>query len=210
MSTPTTVVFDLGGVLIDWDPRYAYRAMGGTDEEIEHFLEHVAVSEWNRQMDGGKPFTEAIAERTRDFPEHAEWLEAWWSRWPDMLGGPIEGTVETLAELRERGTPVYALTNWSAETFPIAQERFDFLDWFRGIVVSGEVEKTKPDADIYHHLTDDFGIDPAEAVFIDDAEANVEAARALGFHAIHFTGPADLRRQLAGLGLLPEPGGAPR
>lgn len=201
---PQIVVFDLGGVLIDWDPRYAYRQMGGTDEQIEHFLEHVAVAEWNRQMDGGKPFAEAIAERTEAFPEHAEWLEAWWSRWPDMLGGAIDGTVEILAELREKGTPLYALTNWSAETFPIAQERFDFLTWFRGIVVSGEVEKTKPDADIFHHLADDFGIEPAAAVFIDDSRPNVETARRLGFHGIHFTSPADLRRQLAALGLLPD------
>ena len=202
MPDPTTVVFDLGGVLIDWDPRYAYRQLGGTDEQIEHFLEHVAVAEWNRQMDGGKPFAEAIAARTEAFPEHAEWLEAWWSRWPDMLGGAIDGTVEILAELREKGTPLYALTNWSAETFPIAQERFDFLTWFRGIVVSGEVEKTKPDADIFHHLADDFGIEPAAAVFIDDSRPNVETARRLGFHGVHFTSPADLRRQLAALGLL--------
>ena len=201
MPARSTVVFDLGGVLIDWDPRYAYRQMGGTDEEIEHFLEHVATSEWNRQFDAGLPFTEGIAARAEEFPDHAEWLEAWWSRWPDMLGGPIEGTVAILRELKERGTPLYALTNWSAETFPIARERFEFLTWFRGIVVSGEVEKAKPDAEIYHHLVDDFGIEPADAVFIDDSEPNVEAARALGFHGIRFTDPDVLRRDLAALGL---------
>ncbi len=197
---PSTVVFDLGGVLIDWDPRYAYRRLGGTDEQIEHFLEHVAVSEWNRQMDGGKPFAQAIAERKADFPEHADWLEAWWTEWPAMLGGPIEGTVQILRELKAAGTPLYALTNWSAETFPIAQERFDFLGWFRGIVVSGEVEKTKPDADIFAHLSDDFGIEPSDAVFTDDSLPNVEAARRLGFHGVHFTGPEALRRSLEALG----------
>ena len=200
MPQPTTVVFDLGGVLIDWDPRYAYRQMGGTDAEIEHFLEHVAVSEWNRQFDGGKPFAEGIAERKKEFPEHAEWLDAWWSRWPDMLGGAIDGTVQILRELRDAGTPIYALTNWSAETFPIAQERFDFLSWFRGVVVSGEVRKTKPDEDIFEHLADDFGIEPESAVFIDDSLPNVETARRLGFHGIHFTGPDDLRQRLAALG----------
>ena len=202
MPQPTTVVFDLGGVLIDWDPRYAYRALGGTEAEIEHFLEHVAVSEWNRQMDAGKPFAQAIEERKAAFPDHAEWLEAWWSRWPDMLGGPIQGTVDILAELKERGTPLYALTNWSAETFPIARERFAFLSWFRGIVVSGEVQKAKPDAEIYHHLADDFGIALPEAVFIDDVPANVEAARTVGLHGVLFEGPDRLRRDLEALGLL--------
>ena len=202
MPQPTTVVFDLGGVLIDWAPRYAYRALGGTEAEIEHFLEHVAVSEWNRQMDAGKPFAQAIEERKAAFPDHAEWLEAWWSRWPDMLGGPIQGTVDILAELKERGTPLYALTNWSAETFPIARERFAFLSWFRGIVVSGEVQKAKPDAEIYHHLADDFGIALPEAVFIDDVPANVEAARTVGLHGVLFEGPDRLRRDLEALGLL--------
>ena len=201
VPSPTTVVFDLGGVLIDWDPRYAYRQMGGTDAEIEHFLEHVATSDWNRQFDAGRPFADGIAERKRDFPEHAEWLEAWWEKWPDMLGGAIEGTVAILRELREAGVPLYALTNWSAETFPIAQERFDFLGWFRGIVVSGEVEKAKPDEDIFHHLADDFGIVPADAVFIDDSVPNVETARRLGYHAIAFTSPDALRQRLAALGL---------
>ena len=202
MTSPSTVVFDLGGVLIDWDPRYAYRQMGGSEAEIEHFLEHVAVSEWNRQMDAGKPFAEAIAERKERFPEHAEWLDAWWSRWPDMLGGAIDGTVQILRDLLDAGTPVYALTNWSAETFPIAQERFDFLDWFEGIVVSGEIQKAKPDAEIYHHLADDFGITLPEAVFIDDLPANVEAARSVGLHGIRFEGPEKLRLDLEALGLL--------
>lgn len=200
---PSTVVFDLGAVLIDWDPRYAYRDMGGTEAEIEHFLAHVATSAWNHQFDAGRPFAEGIAERKEAFPEHAEWLDAWWEKWPDMLGGPIEGTVEILRALRDAGTPLYALTNWSAETFPIARERFEFLSWFDGIVVSGEVEKAKPDAAIYHHLVDDFGLIPAETVFIDDSPANVEAARALGYHALHFTGPAALQADLARLGLLP-------
>lgn len=198
---PTTVVFDLGGVLIDWDPRYAYRQMGGTEAEIEHFLEHVATSEWNHQFDAGRPFAEGIAERKERFPEHAAWIEAWWDRWPDMLGGAIDGTVALLRELKDAGTPLYALTNWSAETFPIARERFDFLGWFDGVVVSGEVRKAKPDADIFGHLVDDFGVVPAQAVFIDDSPANVETARRLGFHGIDFTTPAALRADLARLGL---------
>ncbi len=201
MPDCSIVVFDLGSVLIDWGPHYAYRTMGGTEAEIEHFLHHVATSEWNCQFDAGRPFAEGVAERTRAFPEHADWLEAWWSRWPDMLGGAIGGTVEILRDLTARGTPLYALTNWSAETFPIAQERFDFLAWFRG-VVSGAVEIAKPDAEIFRHLADDFGIAPSDAVFIDDSLPNVETARRLGFHGLHFTSPNDLRRRLADLGLL--------
>ncbi|WP_420455986.1 HAD family hydrolase [Rubrivirga sp.] len=201
MPSPSTVVFDLGGVLIDWDPRYAYRDMGGTEAEIEHFLAEVATSEWNHQFDAGRPFAEGIAERKERFPEHAEWIEAWWTRWPDMLGDAIAGTVEVLRELRDAGVPLYALTNWSAETFPIARERFAFLGWFRGIVVSGEVEMAKPDPGIFHHLADDFGLDPSDTVFIDDSPANVESARALGFHGVPFTSPDDLRRDLAALGL---------
>ena len=201
MNNPT-LVFDLGGVLIDWDPRRAYRQLGGTEAEIDHFLEHVATSEWNHQFDAGRPFADGIAERKARFPEHAEWLDAWWSMWPDMLVGPIEGTVEILAECRQLGVPLYALTNWSAETFPIARERFDFLSWFDGIVVSGEVGLAKPDPAIFHRLTSAFGIDPAEAVFIDDVSANVDAARTLGVHGIRFTTPAALRAELADLGVL--------
>ena len=202
MPDRTTVVFDLGNVLIRWDPRRAYRKLGGSEAEIEHFLAHVATSEWNRQMDAGKPFADAIAERKNRFPEHADWLEAWWTHWPVMLGDAISGSVDILRELKARGVPVYALTNWSAETFPIALERFEFLQEFRGIVVSGEVEKSKPDDDVYAHLTDDFGIAPESAVFIDDTEANVVTANRLGFYGIHFTTPDDLRRQLVALGLL--------
>ena len=203
MPHPTTVVFDLGAVLIDWDPRYAYRDMGGTEAEIEHFLAHVATSDWNRQFDAGRPFADGIAERKARFPEHADWLDAWWSHWPDMLGGPIHGTVDSLRELRDAGTPLYAITDWSAETFPIARERFDFLNWFEGIVVSGQKGVTKPDPAIYRHLTADFGVDPATAVFIDDKPANVAGAEALGFTGLHFTGPEALRADLIRLGLLP-------
>ncbi|GAB5535946.1 MAG: HAD-IA family hydrolase [Rubricoccaceae bacterium] len=200
--SPTTLVFDLGGVLIDWDPRRAYRQLGGTEAEIDHFLEHVATSEWNHQFDAGRPFVEGIAERKQLFPEHAEWLDAWWSKWPDMLVGSIQETVNLLAEVRQLDIPLYALTNWSAETFPIARERFEFLSWFDGIVVSGEVELAKPDPAIFHRLISDFSIVPAESVFIDDTLPNVEIARQLGFTAIHFTTPAALRTKLTDLGVL--------
>ena len=201
---PSTIVFDLGGVLIDWDPRKAYRQLGGTEAEIDFFLEHVATSEWNHQFDAGRPFAEGIAERKARFPEHADWLDAWWGAWPEMLVGPIQDTVEVLAECRQLEVPLYALTNWSAETFPIARQRFDFLSWFDGIVVSGEVELAKPDPAIFQRLVTDFDIEPTEAVFIDDVPKNVDAARALGFHAIHFTSATALRSELADCGVLPD------
>ena len=199
---PTHVIFDLGGVLIDWDPRRAYRQLGGSEAEIEHFLAHVATSEWNHQFDAGRPFAEGIAERKAQFPEHADWLDAWWSAWPEMLIGQNDGTVAILAELKAQGTPVTALTNWSAETFPIARERFPFLDTFDHVTVSGAVELAKPDPAIFHRHAADAGLDPADALFVDDTAANVETARRLGFHAHAFTTPAALRDELATHGLL--------
>lgn len=198
----SVVVFDLGGVLIDWNPRYVYRDMGGEEEEIEHFLANVATSEWNGQMDAGRPFVEAVTERIGAFPEHEAWLRAYHERWEDMLGGPIDASVAILKELKEQGTPLYALTNWSAETFPTARRLYDFLGWFDGIIVSGEVRKIKPSPEIFHHLIDDFGVQPADAVFVDDNLPNVEAARALGFYGIHFEGADALRSELERLGLL--------
>lgn len=206
MNAPDTqrsvVVFDLGGVLIDWNPRYVYRDMGGSEEEIEHFLANVATSEWNGQMDAGRLFAEAVAERIGMFPEHEAWLRAYHEQWEDMLGGPIDESVAILGELKEKETPLYALTNWSAETFPTALQLYDFLGWFDGIVVSGRVKKIKPDSAIYHHLTDDFDVHPQDAVFIDDNLPNVEAARELGFYGIHFQGAEGLRSELEALGLL--------
>lgn len=202
-TPPQAVVFDLGGVLIDWNPRYVYRDMGGSEAEIEHFLAHVAPPSWNEQMDAGRPFAEAVAERIADHPGHADWLRAYHERWEDMLGGPMPETVAVLADLRARAVPLYALTNWSAETFPTALRLYDFLGWFAGIVVSGEKKVVKPDPAIFDHLRTDFGVEPEGSVFIDDNLLNVEAARRLGFHGIHFQDAAALRAELEALGLLP-------
>ena len=202
MSGPTHVIFDLGGVLIDWDPRRAYRQLGGTEDEIGHFLERVATSAWNHQFDAGRPFAEGIAERKAQFPDHADWLDAWWSAWPEMLVGAKDETVAILAELKARGTPVTALTNWSAETFPIARARFPFLDTFEHVTVSGAVGLAKPDPAIFHRHAADAGVEPAEALFIDDTAANVEVARQLGFHAHAFTTAAALRDELSAYDLL--------
>ena len=197
-----SVIFDLGGVLIDWDPRHLYRELIGDETEMERFLAEVCTQEWNERQDEGRPVAVAVAELTARHPEQRPLIEAFYDRWPDMMAGEIEETVAILAELRLRNRRLYALSNWSAETFPHARERFDFLDWFHGTVISGEVGVKKPDPQIFHILFRRFGIDPDRAVFIDDSAPNVAAARRLGLEALHFTSGAALRRDLEHLGLV--------
>ena len=197
------VVFDLGGVLIDWNPRHLYRKLFAGDEAaMEWFLSTVCTHEWNRCQDAGRSFAEGARLLKAEYPEKAELIDAYGTRFDEMMAGPIAGSVEILAELKERGTPLYGLTNWSTETYAPALERFAFLQWFRGILVSGEVKMIKPERRIFELLIERFGIEPHSAVFIDDVEANVAAARPLGIHAIHFKTPAALREELVELGLL--------
>jgi 2-haloacid dehalogenase len=193
-----TIIFDLGGVLIDWNPRYLYRKIFKTEQEIEWFLQHVCTNEWNEKQDGGRTFEEATHELLQRFPEYEVPIRAWYGRWKETIQGPIQGTVDILQSIRDaKSHRLYALTNWSAETFPWALERFEFLHWFEGIVVSG-VEKTrKPFPEFYHILLNRYAIDPARAIFIDDNKHNVEAALTLGIDTIHFQHPDGLREQLA-------------
>jgi 2-haloacid dehalogenase len=198
-----SVLLDLGGVLIDWDPRYLYRPLFQGDEAaMQHFLTEICPPEWNRQMDAGKPFDDAIAERQRLFPEHAELIALWKTGWGQMLREPIHETVEVLEALRQRGHRLYALTNWSAETFPVARERFAFLRWFEDIIVSGEVKLAKPDPRIFELTIERCGLTPASTLFVDDMRPNVEVARRLGLHALHFEHPRQLRADLEGLSVL--------
>jgi 2-haloacid dehalogenase len=196
------VVFDLGGVLIDWDPRYLYRKLLDDEAAVEEFLATVCTPAWNAEQDRGRPFAEGVAELVGRHPVHAAAITAYHERWPEMLGGAVGGTVEVLAELRAAGVPVYALTNWSAETFGIARERFEFLEWFDGVLVSGEERMIKPDPAIFRLLLDRFGLDPGATFYIDDSPANVAAADRLGFDAVRFTSPAQLRGDLEARGLL--------
>ncbi len=205
MANPgrSIVVFDLGGVLIDWDPRHLYRKLFAGDEAaMEHFLATVCTHEWHRHHDAGRSLAEGVRTLKDLHPDKAELIDAFGTRQGEMLAGSIAGAVEILKELRDRDVPLYALSNWPAETFPLARQRFDFLGWFRGILVSGEIGAIKPEPRIYEVLLDRFAIDPLSAVFIDDVAVNAAAARAFGIHAIHFTTPAALRAELAALGLL--------
>ncbi len=200
----SVVVFDLGGVLIDWDPRHLYRKLFAGDEAaMERFLATVCTHEWNRCQDAGRSFAEGARLLKAKHPDKAELIDAYAARFDEMMVGPITGSVEILAELRDRGTPLFGLTNWSNETYPPARERFAFLSWFRGILVSGEVGVIKPDPRIFELLIERFGIEPEQAVYIDDVKANAIAARRFGIHAVHFTTSAALRRELVELGLLP-------
>ena len=196
------VVFDLGGVLIDWDPRYLYRKLLDDEAAVEEFLATVCTPAWNAEQDRGRPFAEGVAELVERHPAHAAAITAYHERWPEMLGGAVDDTVEVLAELRAAGVPVYALTNWSAETFGVARERFEFLEWFDGVLVSGEERMIKPDPAIFRLLLDRFGLDPEATFYVDDSEQNVAAADRLGFDAVRFTTPAQLRRDLVARRLL--------
>jgi 2-haloacid dehalogenase len=199
----SVAVFDLGGVLIDWNPRHLYRKLfGGDDAAMEHFLANVCTTSWNSQQDAGRTFGEACAALKLEHPSHAELIDAWFLRQREMVAGDIPGTVEILAELRARGVPLYAVSNWSLETYPLVTKRFEFLQWFRGIVLSGEVKVIKPDPRIFHFFFETHGVDPAQAVYVDDLKPNVDAANALGMHGILFTDPPALRGELVKLGLL--------
>jgi 2-haloacid dehalogenase len=205
MSKPVRkiVVFDLGGVLIDWDPRHLYRKLfSGEEPAMERFLSTVCTHEWNRAQDAGRSFADGAHLLKQQHPDKAELIDAYGDRFDEMIAGPIAGTVEILAELRDRGTPLYGLTNWSAETYPYALERFEFLGWFRGILVSGEVGAIKPDPLIYELMLARFAIDPQCAVYIDDSAANAEAASRFGIWGIQFTTADALRKELVDLALL--------
>ncbi len=197
-----TVIFDLGGVLIDHDPRYLYRSLFEHEHEISDFLDNVCTVEWNEMQDAGRTIAEATAERIALYPDHADLIRAYYERWPEMLNGAVDGTVEILDELRGNNMPLYALTNFSAETFVTARTIYDFLDWFQGILVSGEEKLIKPDPRIYERMLDRFNIDPADAIFIDDRKKNVVAASNLGIHGIHFSTSEKLRADLLAIGCL--------
>jgi len=193
----TTIIFDLGGVLIDWNPRYVYRTIFDNEEKIDWFFENICTHEWNEHQDAGRSLQEATEELVAKFPEHENEIRAYYGRWEEMLGGLIHETVEILRSLKEENKfKLYALTNWSAETFPVALQRYDFLKWFDGIVMSGEEKTRKPFAEIYQRLLNRFNVHPSEVIFIDDSLRNLEGAKAVGIEGIHFQSPKQLSQEL--------------
>ena len=192
-----TIIFDLGGVLIDWNPEYVYRKVIPDPERRRFFFENICTHEWNVEQDAGRPLAEATELLVNEYPEWENEIRAFYGRWEEMLGGPIHETVDLLRELRENEAHrLLALTNWSGETFPVALSKYDFLHWFEGIVVSGDEKTRKPFADIYEILLDRYQVNPEQAIFIDDSLKNVEGAEAVGINGIHFQGTAQLRETL--------------
>ena len=199
----TTIIFDLGAVLIDWNPHYMYRTIFNDEEEMKNFLATVTTSDWNEEQDAGRSLQEGTEILVKQFPEHEENIRAFYGRWDEMLGEAFHDTVEIFKELKESGRyKIYALTNWSAETFPVALERFEFLHWFDGIVVSGAEKMRKPAPEFYQILLDRHDVKAEEALFIDDNYRNILAAEKLGIQSIHFTGADVLREKLGELNIL--------
>jgi 2-haloacid dehalogenase len=190
MSSPkiTAVVFDIGGVLIDWNPEFLYTKLIRDPDERHAFLTSVCTPEWNHQMDQGRSVPEAVATLGDQYPEQAELIKAWWSRWPEMLGGEIPGSRRLAEALRCNEIPLFALTNWSAQTWPLGVQRFPFLvELFDGIVVSGQERIAKPDPRIFEILNQRYDLDPTTTAFIDDSTANIQTARGLEFFTHTFT-----------------------
>jgi 2-haloacid dehalogenase len=196
------VVFDIGGVLLDWDPRYLYRKLFDDEEEMNRFLQEVCTMEWHDAHDRGKPADVSCTELAAAHPDHEELIWAWTQRSEEMIAGPIPDTVELLRDLKAAGVPCYALTNMEAETYPLRFERFPFLRWFDGTVVSCFEGVAKPDAEIFKRLLSRFELTPASTLLIDDSPRNVRAALALGMQAIEFRSAAAVRQSLEETGVL--------
>jgi len=198
-----SVIFDLGGVLIDWNPRHLYRKLFPGDEAaMERFLGEICTMDWHVQHDAGRPFAETREELKRKHPSHATLIDAFGDRYDEMIAGAIPGSVALLERLAAGGVPLYAITNYPAQAFPMAQKTFSFLTLFRDIAVSGYEKVMKPDAELFNILFRRNNITPQQAIFIDDSVKNVDAARGLGLHAIHFRSSDALERELMELGVL--------
>jgi len=204
-SDSRIVVFDLGGVLIDWDPRYLFRKVfDGDSARMETFLREVRFFEWNARMDLGLPFAESVADLTAEFPAYASLIRVFHERWEETLGEPIQANLDLLQRIHATGRPLHALTNWSADTFPIARRLYPFLAWFQTILVSGEVSLVKPDPRIFALFLERIGKNGSECVYIDDTPANIETAKTFGMDAIPVQTPVGLEEEFRLRGLLPE------
>ena len=203
-SSPiTAVVFDLGGVLVDWNPEYLYSKLISDPTDRKVFLDEICTLEWNYAMDAGLSVREEVAKLAAERPEYADLINAWWDQWSDMLGDEIPGTRAIAERISASGMPLYALTNWSAETWPLGLAGFPFLrDLFDGIVVSGDEGVAKPDPRLFEILKDRYSLAPETTVFIDDSPANVAAAAALGYRSHRFTRANDLETWLKDLDVL--------
>ena len=196
-------IFDMGGVLIDWNPRYLFRKMfAGDEEHMEYFLSEICPQEWNVQQDLGRLIKDGMDERVALFPEYEPYIRAYYGRYEETIGGEISGTVEIVSTLYALGYTLAGLSNWSWETFALMRDRFEFLDWFEVVIVSGDVGLIKPDPAIYHLTMERIGRQPEECLFIDDNQVNVDAARDIGMDALLFESPEQLAEVLQGRKLI--------
>lgn len=203
MSRIDTIIFDLGGVLLDWNPAYVYREVfNGDEEKVDWFLNTICTHDWNVEQDAGRTILEATETLTSQYPQYEDWIRIFYDRWEDMLGGEIKDTVVLLNKLKKANNHrLYALTNWSAETFPVAFKRYDFLQHFEGILVSGAEKTRKPFPKIYEIILDRYQINPTSSVFIDDNYENVAAAESFGIRGIQFQNAQQLAKELITLGV---------
>lgn len=204
MAEITTIIFDLGGVLIDWNPNYVFdEDYFETPEKRKYFFDNICTSDWNEEQDAGRSIVEATQELIGKFPDWEKPIRDFYGRWTEMLKAPIAETVEIFRALKASGKyKIYALTNWQAGLFDIALVRYDFLHWFDGRVVSGEEKTRKPFAVFYNRLLDRYHVSAGEAIFIDDNARNIKAAEELGIKSVHFLSPAQLKEELTKAGLL--------
>jgi 2-haloacid dehalogenase len=203
IARPSTVVFDIGGVLIDWNPYYLYRPyFNGDDAAIDRFMQEIGFHEWNLYQDGGRSFDAGVAALSARFPQHAALIQAYHERYEDSIIGPIHGTVEILRALKNARYPLYGLSNWAMEKFALVRPRYEFFDLFDEILISSTVNLVKPDPRIFEVFLKRIGRRAEECVYIDDSAANAAAADRLGFVTIHFKSPAQLAAELDRLNVL--------
>lgn len=201
--TINTIIWDLGNVLIDWNPDYVFDSMFENKEKKKHFFDNICTMDWNENQDAGYPIQKATEELVAQHPDWKEYIEAYYGKWEEMLGGPIHDTVQLFQELKNTGRyKFYALTNWSAELFPIALKRYEFLHWFDGRVVSGEEKMRKPQREFYQLLLDRYDLQAEKTLFIDDNLRNIRGAEDVGLQTIRFHSPQQLAGELINKGLL--------
>ncbi len=197
-----TIIFDLGGVLLDWNPRYLYNEIFQEETEMEYFLSEICSPSWNAKMDANRSFEEGISELLPVFPEFAEQIRLYHTRWSDMLRGELSDSVDILRELKEAGFKLAGLSNWPREKYLMIKGQYQFLAWLDPLVISGEVGVAKPDPDIYQILLQKVGVPAGDCIFIDDMPENIRAAARQGFETIHFSSAENLRSELVGRGFL--------
>ena len=197
-----TIIFDLGNVLVSWDPANLYRKIFTDSQEMNYFLANIGTMEWHTLQDGGRSPQEGTEDLVQQYPQHEEAIRTYYTRWKEMFNGPIEGSVQILKELKEKDYLVYALSNWNRELYEQTVDDFPFLDWFDGKIISSDDGMKKPDEAIFQLLFERFNIDPKTAIFIDDNKANTETAERLGLRSILFTSPEALRNSLQTLQIL--------